>query len=50
MYDPNEPHDSDHNAPYNEIDIVNEDGEEETVCGCTSCMKALRRKWLDDNY
>ena len=34
---------SDHNAPYNEIDIIDEDGEEQIVCGCTACQKSRKR-------
>jgi len=42
MRDPNEPSVHDHNAPYNEIDTIDENGEEITVCGCSGCRRAAR--------
>lgn len=33
-----------HNAPFNEIEITNEDGDIITVCGCTSCQRARREE------
>ena len=48
--DPNEPSKSDHNAPYNEIEITDEDGNEITVCGCHSCNQARRKKLKDEEY
>jgi NAD-dependent SIR2 family protein deacetylase len=34
-------------APWNEIDIIDEDTEEEeTVCGCNSCKQQMIKKHL----
>ena len=38
MRDPNEPSIHDHNAPWNEEDYINENGEEQVRCGCSSCQ------------
>lgn len=34
-----EPSRADHDAPWNQQDFINEDGEEDTRCGCTSCQR-----------
>ena len=35
-------------APWNEEDAVDEDGEEITVCGCSSCQAARRKAARDE--
>ena len=43
-----EPSRSDHNAPWNIMSIEDEDGETIEVCGCTSCVKAMRDAMRED--
>ena len=44
MRDPNEPSVHDHNAPYNEEDYIDENGEECSRCACTSCKRQRERE------
>jgi hypothetical protein len=45
-----EPSRSDHDAPWNLMDIEDPDNEDETiqVCGCTSCLKRMRDEERED--
>ena len=42
--DPNEPSIHDHNAPYNEEEYIDENGEEQIRCGCSACQQTARRR------
>lgn len=46
--DPNEPSIHDHNAPYNEEEYIDANGEEQVRCGCSSCRKQRHDQGYDD--
>ena len=44
-----EPSRADHNAPWNLIDIEDDDGETTTECGCTFCNKARLEAYREES-
>ena len=49
MYDRNDGYGDEHNSPWQEIDVINEDGDEETICGCSRCQRMRKREYLESH-
>jgi hypothetical protein len=44
-----EPSTADHGTDWNLVDVIDEAGNEKTVCGCDQCRREARKKWRDEN-